>query len=67
MNAQIDRNAQFGAWERSNFAMTAPELEIHEALMAIARLLDGSDIGPAARRALSHAVDALRAEARSGS
>jgi len=67
MSAQIDHNAQLGAWERSNFAMTAPELEVHEALMAISRLLDGSHIGAVARCALSHALDALRAEARNGS
>jgi hypothetical protein len=67
MSAKIDRNALFGAWERSNFATTVPELEIHEALMAISRLLDGSDIGPVARRALSHAADALRAETQNGS
>jgi hypothetical protein len=47
--------------------MTVPELEIHEALMAISRLLDGSHIGPVARRALSLAADALRAETRNGS
>lgn len=67
MNAQIDRNASLGPWERSHFAMTVAELEIHEALMAISRLLEGSDVGPVARRALSHAVDALRAETRSES
>ena len=67
MGAQIDRNAPSGAWERSDFAMTVPELEIHETLMAISRLLDGSHIGPVARRALSHAADALRAETRKGS
>jgi hypothetical protein len=66
MSTQIERNALFGAWERSDFAMTVPELEIHEALMAISRLLDGSDIGPVARRALSHAADTLRAETRNG-
>jgi hypothetical protein len=64
MSAQIDRNAELGAWERSNFAMTVAELELHEALMAVSRLLDGSDIGPAARRALSLAAEALRAEMR---
>lgn len=67
MSAQIDHDAQLGAWERSHFAMTVPELEIHEALMAISRLLDGSTIGAVTRRALSQAVDALRAEARNGS
>ncbi len=67
MSAQVDRKALSGAWERSDFAMTVPELAIHEALMAISRLLDGSDIDPVARRALSHAADALRAETRNGS
>lgn len=67
MSAQIDRNVELGVWERSAFAMTVPELEIHEALMAISRLLDGSDIGPVARRALCQAADALRAETRNRS
>jgi hypothetical protein len=64
---QIDGGSVFGEWERSDFAMTVAELEIHEALMAISRLLDGEDIGPVARRALSHAADALRTETRNGS
>jgi hypothetical protein len=67
MSAPIDRDAPLGPWERSHFAMTVAELEIHEALTAISRLLDGSNIGPAARRALSVAVEALRAETRSES
>jgi hypothetical protein len=62
MSATIDGDAPLGAWERSLFAMTVEELEIHEALTAISRLLEGSHIGPAARRALSVAVEALRAE-----
>ena len=62
MSAQIDRNTELGAWERSNFAMTVAELEIHEALMAISRLLDGSDICPSTRQALSLAIEALGAE-----
>jgi hypothetical protein len=65
MSAPTDRNTELGEWERSAFAMTVADLEIHEALMAISRLLDGSDIGPAARRALSLAAEALRSEMRS--
>ena len=64
MSAQIDGHTVFGAWERSDFAMTVAELEIHEALTAISRLLDGSHIDPVTRRALSVAVEALRAETR---
>ena len=67
MSAPIDRNAPPDAWERSPFAMTVAELEVHEALTAVSRLLDGSNIGPVARRALSVAVEALRAETRSES
>ena len=67
MGAQIDRDALSGAWERSDFAMTVSELEIHDTLVAISRLLDGSDIGPVTRRALSHAAYLLRAEMRNGS
>ena len=67
MSAQIDRNNLFEAWERSDFAMTVAELEVHEALMAISRLLDGNDIGPLARRALARAAYTLRAETRNGS
>ena len=67
MGAQIDRNAPSGGWERSDFAMTVSELEIHEALMAISRLLDGADIGPLTRRALARAAYTLRTETRNGS
>jgi hypothetical protein len=61
---QVDGGNVIDEWERSDFAMTVAELEIHEALMAISRLLDGEDIGPLARRALARAAYTLRTEAR---
>jgi len=64
---QIDGHTVYGEWDRSDFAMTVAEIEIHEALMAISRLLDGADIGPLTRRALARAAYTLRTETRNGS
>jgi hypothetical protein len=61
------RNIESGAWERSIFAMTAADLEIHEAVMAMSRLLDGDSIGPISRRALRFALNALQVESQHGS
>lgn len=64
MRSPSNRNIEVGAWERSTFAMTAADLEIHEAVMAMSRLLDGDHIGPISRRALRFALNALQVESR---
>lgn len=67
MKTQIDRNSRLdewnpgpNEWERSHFSMTVEELEVHEAIVAMSRLLDGKYVGPIARRALRYAVNALQ-------
>lgn len=49
------------AWQRSPFAMSAEDLDVHEAVMAIQRVLDACDLSAPAREALERAVGALRA------
>jgi len=66
VSSQIHRNPGVGAWERSSFAMSVQELEIHEAVLAMSRLLDGDHIGPISRRALRFALNALQVERRPG-
>ena len=66
MSSQIHHNVEPGSWERSCFAMSAEELEIHEAVMAMSRLLDGDHIGPISRRALRFALNALQVESPRG-
>ena len=60
MSTQFDREIGPNEWERSCFAMSVDELEVHEAVVAMERLLDGSHIGPVARRALRFAINALK-------
>jgi len=62
MSTQSGRKLEPNGWSRSHFALTVPELEIHEAVMAMRRLLDGSHIGPISRRALRFAINALEVE-----
>jgi len=64
VSSPIHRNPGLGDWERSSFAMTVQELEIHEAVLAMSRLLDGDHVGPISRRALRFALNALQAEPR---
>ena len=64
MNPTIKRSIDPSAWERSAFAMTAADLEIHEAVMAMSRLLDGDHVGPISRRALRFALNALEVESK---
>ena len=47
-------------WERSHFSMSVEELEVHEAIVAMSRLLDGDHVGTIARRALRYAINALQ-------
>lgn len=48
------------AFERSAFVTSAEDLDIHDALMAMQRVLDQRELGRAAREALERAVSALR-------
>jgi hypothetical protein len=51
-----------GVWERSMFAMSGNEHEMHEAVVAMLRVLDNAGISDTARQALERAVSALRGE-----
>ena len=50
------------AWDRSQFAMTGPELDVEDAVKALRRLLAHREISLATRQVLSNALEALRAE-----
>ena len=62
MNTQINRKSSSKVWDRSPFAMSVEELEVHEAVVTMTRLLDGKHIGPIARRALRYAINALQVD-----
>jgi len=49
-------------WEREPFARSPAELDLHEALLAVERVLERSDLKlmPGARQALEQAVWALQ-------
>ena len=51
-----------GTWDRSMFAISGNEHEIHEAVVAMLRVLEKASISDAARQALERAVGALRGE-----
>lgn len=62
MSEQFRRNPDAEGWERQAFAMTVEELEVHEAMLAIARLLDGQQVSIGTRRTLERSLRALRSE-----
>lgn len=47
-------------WERTAFAMTPAELEIHEAVIAMERVVEHCELRKTTRAALEHAIWALR-------
>jgi hypothetical protein len=49
-------------WERSAFALTADEHEVHEAIMALMRVLQHTAVGESTRFAIQGTLNALRAE-----
>jgi hypothetical protein len=49
-------------WERSAFALSAAEQEVHEAIMALMRVLQHTAVGESTRFAIQGALNALRAE-----
>ena len=51
-------------WERSAFAMSASDLDIHEAVMAVERVLEQCELAQSARSALEQAVAALQTRVR---
>ncbi len=51
-----------GTWDRSMFAMSGNEQEIHEAVVAMLRVLEHARISDSARQALERAVGELRGE-----
>jgi hypothetical protein len=50
------------AWERSHFAMSAADQEVHEAIMALLRVLQHAPVSESTRFAIQRALSALRAE-----
>ena len=50
------------AWDRSQFAMDPSELLVEEAVRAMLRVLEESNVTEPARRAVMQAVHALRIE-----
>jgi len=53
---------QESAWDRSAFAMTSDEIDVHEALNALARLLGKHSLPPATLEVVRHAYERLRME-----
>ena len=51
-----------GSWDRSMFVMSGDEHELHEAVVAMLRVLENEGISDFARQALERAVGALRGE-----
>jgi hypothetical protein len=51
-------------WERTTFAMTPTELEIHDAVVAMERVLEHCELRKTTRSALEQAVWALRGTTR---
>ncbi len=49
-------------WERSLFVMSAAEHEVHEAIMALMRVLQHTAVNESTRFAIQGALNALRAE-----
>lgn len=49
-------------WERSLFALSAAEHEVHEAIMALMRVLQHTAVNESTRFAIQGALNALRAE-----
>ena len=49
-------------WERAPFAISLSDHEIHEAVLALRRVMDNTAIGAATRIALIQAIEQLREE-----
>ena len=49
-------------WERSPFALSAAEHEVHEAIMALTRVLQHAAVSESTRFAIQGALNALRTE-----
>ncbi len=49
-------------WDRSMFAISGSEHEIHDAVVAMLRVLDHVGVSDTTRQTLEHAVRALRGE-----
>ncbi|MDH3213677.1 MAG: hypothetical protein OEM05_14445 [Myxococcales bacterium] len=50
------------AWERSRFAISGAEHEVHEAIMALLRVLQHARVSESTRFAIQGALSALRSE-----
>lgn len=49
-------------WDRSHFAMSGYELDVEDALQALRRLLEGTDLPPLKRGIVTDAVNVLASE-----
>jgi hypothetical protein len=58
----VEKGLAMSTWDRSKFAMSGSEHEIHEAVVAMLRVLENAGISDSARQALERAVGALRGE-----